>query len=85
VLLVLPIVTVAFIASLLPFVYPETLFNIMGVQLNLVLGKLLAGLVPATLGTLVAPDNGSYGLTLMGVFAVYGPVLMLVLAALRSR
>jgi len=84
-ILVLPIVVLAFITSLLPFMYPNTLLNFLGVHLNSLLGGLLAGILPATQGILVSVAEGSYGLTLAGVFALYGPALMLVLVGVRSR
>ena len=84
-LLLLPALALGFIASLIPFIYPVTLFNIPGVQLNLALGGLLANAVPAAQGVLVGVAHGAYTLTLAGVFAVYGPPLMLVLMSLRRR
>jgi hypothetical protein len=85
VILLLPVLTLGFLASLLPFIYPETLFNIPGVQLNVILGELLVKLVPSAYGTLVGSNGGTFALTLPGVFAIYGPPLVLVLAALRNR
>ena len=82
-ILVLPVLTLGFLASLMPFPYPETLFNIPGVQLNVIFGELLARLFPSTYGTLVGSNGGTLALTLPGVFAVYGPPLMLVLVGLR--
>ena len=84
-ILLLPILTLGFVASLLPFIYPETLFNIPGVQLNVIFGELLARFVPAAHGTLVGINQGTAVLTLPGVFAIYGLPLMLVLVALRNR
>ena len=84
-LLLLPALALGFIASLIPFIYPVTLFNIPGVQLNLALGGVLANAVPASQGVLVGVAHGAYTLTLAGVFAVYGPPLMLVLLSLRRR
>jgi hypothetical protein len=84
-ILLLPIVVVGFVASLLPFVYPDTLLNFLGVHVNSFLGEALAMLLPATRGILVAVAEGTYGLTLPGVFALYGPALMLVLVGVRSR
>lgn len=84
-IVLLPIVVVGFVTSLLPFMYPDTLMNFLGVHLNTVLGQTLAGLLPATRGILVSAADGAYGLTLPGVFALYGPALMLVLVGLRSR
>jgi hypothetical protein len=85
VILVLPVLTLGFLASLMPFLYPETLFNIPGVQLNVIFGELLARFVPSTYGTLVGSNGSTLALTLPGVFAVYGPPLMLVLVAIRNR
>jgi hypothetical protein len=81
----LPLLVIGFITSLLPFMYPQSLLEIPGVHLNLVLGDLLAGIVPAASGILVEASDASYGLTLAGVFAIYGPVLMLLLAVVRGR
>ena len=57
-LLLLPALALGFIASLIPFIYPVTLFNIPGVQLNLALGGLLATAVPVSLGILVGVAQG---------------------------
>jgi hypothetical protein len=83
--LLLPIVVVGFITSLVPFMYPDTLLNFLGVHLNSFLGEALAGLLPATRSILVSAAAGGSGLTLPGVFALYGPALILVLVGLRSR
>ncbi len=84
-ILLLPIVVVGFVTSLLPFMYPDTLLNFLGVHLNSFLGDALAGFLPATRGILVSAADGASGLTLPGVFVLYGPVLMLVLVGVRSR
>ncbi len=84
-LLLLPALALGFIASLIPFIYPVTLFNIPGVQLNQALGGFLASAVPVSQGVLVGVAHGAYTLTLAGVFAVYGPPLILVLLSLRRR
>ena len=79
------VLTLGFVTSLLPFMYPDTLMNVLGAHLNVVLGELVARWVPSVRGTLVSVAKGTHALTLPGVFAVYGAPLMLILVALRNR
>ncbi len=84
--IVFAVLTLGLITSLIPFMYPDTLLNVLGVTLNLALGEFMAGLVPSVQGTLVAAAHeGERALTLSGVLAVYGAPLMLILIALRNR
>jgi len=84
-LILFAVLTLGFITSLLPFMYPDTLMNVLGAHLNVVLGELVAGWVPSVRGTLVSATRGTHALTLPGVLTVYGAPLMLVLVALRNR
>lgn len=79
------VLTLGFITSLIPFMYPDTILNVLGVSLNVLLGELVASWVPSVRGTLVSVVKGTHALTLPGVFAVYGAPLMLILVALRNR
>jgi hypothetical protein len=79
------VLTLGFVTSLVPFVYPDTVLNVLGVFLNGMLAQLLSEWVPAMHGTLVASNAGAPALTLMGVFAIYGVPLLLVLLGLRNR
>ncbi len=78
-LLISVVVALCFIASLIPFIYPDTVMNILGVYLNLGLGGFLAttlklGGSPLVEGTSVGPT-----LTFEGVFGVYVPVLVILM------
>jgi hypothetical protein len=84
-LILLAVLTLGFITSLLPFMYPDTILNVLGVVLNGVLAQLISEWVPAANGLLVSATQGGAALTLTGVFAIYGVPLMLVLVALRNR
>ena len=83
--ILLAVLTLGLITSLLPFMYPDTVLNVLGVVLNGMLAELLAGWVPSASGILVSITQGAPALTLIGVFAVYGLPLVLVLMALRNR
>jgi hypothetical protein len=84
-LIVLAVLTLGFITSLVPFMYPDTILNVLGVVLNGMLAQLIAEWVPSVNGIVVASSGGGPALTLIGVFAIYGLPLMLVLVALRNR
>lgn len=84
-LILFAVLTLGFITSLLPFMYPDTIMNVLGAHLNVVLGELIATWVPSVRGTLVSVAKETHALTLPGVFAVYGAPLMLILVALRNR
>ena len=79
------VVTVCFVASLLPFLFPGAVIGLLGKVLNDALGDPLWALVPAARGTLVI--NGSEGpvLTLYGVLALYVPLLLILLWNQRGR
>ncbi len=84
-LILFAVLTLGFITSLIPFMYPDTLLNVLGIVLNGMLAELVAGWVPSVNGILISIAQGMPELTLMGVFTIYGLPLMLVLVALRNR
>ncbi|HZS32834.1 MAG TPA: hypothetical protein VFC42_05600 [Methylomirabilota bacterium] len=75
-------VGVCFFASLLPHLFPGTLIAMVGIGLNGSIGTFLAGVAPGVRPTLVEEDNA---LTLLGVVAVYVPVLALLVWGQRGR
>ena len=83
--ILLAVLTLGFVTSLLPFMYPNTVLNILGVFLNGILAQLVAEWLPNVNGILYSVVQGAPLLTLIGVFAIYGLPLMLVLVALRNR
>ncbi len=82
-LILLAVLSLCFLSSLIPFIYPETIMNAIGAFLNHVLGELLASL--GIEGGLVAGTGGVYALSLQGVLAVYLPPILLILFILRGR
>jgi hypothetical protein len=84
-LIVFAVLTLGFVTSLIPFMYPDTVLNVLGVVLNGMLAELVFEWVPSVRGVLVSANPGAPALTLIGVFAIYGLPLMLVLVALRNR
>ena len=85
VLVLAVVVTVCFVASLLPFVLPGSAIGLLGKVLNDALGDPLWGLVPAARGTLVMSGPGGPILTLEGVLVIYIPPLLLLLWLQRGR
>jgi hypothetical protein len=79
------VVTVCFIASLLPFMLPGAVIGLLGKVLNDALGDPLWALIPAVRGTLVVSGSEGPVLTLRGVLAVYVPLLVLLLWSQRGR
>jgi hypothetical protein len=84
-LILLAVLTLGFVTSLVPFMYPDTILNVLGVVLNGTLAQLAAEWVPAANDVLVSSTREGPALTLNGVFAIYGIPLILVLFALRNR
>jgi hypothetical protein len=84
-ILLLVVLTIAFVASLLPVLYPETIVSLLGTPLNAFLGDILGSTLHVGNGTLVTRGQGEYTLTLEGVLAVYGPVFFLLLLGLRGK
>jgi hypothetical protein len=84
-LILLAVLTLGFITSLVPFMYPDTILNVLGVVLNGMLAQLISEWVPAGNRLLVWSTQGGPALTLVGVLAIYGLPLVLVLFALRNR
>ena len=79
------VVTVCFVASLLPFLLPGAVIGLLGKVLNDALGDPLWALVPAARGTLVRSGAEGPMLTLQGVLALYVPLLLLLLWSQRGR
>ena len=80
-------VGVGWIASLLPFLFPGSIFSVFGAALNGWLGELLAsGLgVGFSPGPLVIGNPGDASLTLAGVSVVYGPLFLVLALVYRRR
>jgi hypothetical protein len=84
-LILLVVVTVCFVASLLPFLLPGAAIGLLGKVLNDALGDPLWALVPPARGTLVTSGSQGPMLTLQGVLAVYVPLLLILLWRQRGR
>jgi uncharacterized membrane protein len=84
-LLLTVVVTVCFIASLLPFMLPGAVIGLLGKVLNDALGDPMWAFVPAVRGTLVASGSEGPMLTLRGVLALYVPLLVVLLWSQRGR
>lgn len=79
------VVTVCFVASLLPFLLPGAVIGLLGKVLNDALGDPLWALVPAARGALVTTGAEGPMLTLQGVLALYVPLLLILLWSQRGR
>ena len=79
------VVTVCFIASLLPFLIPGAVIGLLGRVLNESLGDPLWAIAPFVRGTLVRSGSEGPVLTLQGVLAVYIPLLLILLWQQRGR
>jgi hypothetical protein len=79
------VVTVCFIASLLPFLLPGAVVGLIGNVLNRALGDPLWALVPPARGTLVSRGLEGPVLTLRGALAIYVPLLLVLLWQQRGR
>lgn len=79
------VVTVCFIASLLPFLLPGAVIGLLGKVLNDVLGDPLWTLLPPVRGTLVVSGSEGPVLTLQGVLVVYVFLLLILLWQQRGR
>ena len=84
-LLLTVVVTVCFIASLLPFMLPGAVIGLLGKVLNDALGDPMWAFVPAMRGTLVTTGSEGPMLTLRGVLALYVPLLVVLLWSQRGR
>ena len=84
-LLLTVVVTVSFIAALLPFMLPGAVIGLLGKVLNDALGDPMWAFVPAVRGTLVASGSEGPMLTLRGVLALYVPLLVVLLWSQRGR
>ena len=85
VVVLLVAVGVGWIASLLPFLFPGSIFSVFGAALNGWLGELLASGLGVAPGPLVAGNPGDASLTLAGVSVVYGPLLLVLALVYRRR
>jgi hypothetical protein len=85
VLLLSVVVTVCFVASLLPFLMPGAAIGLLGKALNDALGDPLWNLLPAVRGTLVVSGAEGPVLTLQGVLVLYIPLLLILLWLQRGR
>ncbi len=77
--LVSAVVALCFIASLIPFIYPDTVMNVLGVYLNLAIGEFLATTLKLGKSSLVEGTSMGHTLTLDGVLTVYVPMLVILL------
>jgi hypothetical protein len=84
-LLLTVVVTVCFVAALLPFLVPGAVIGLFGKILNDVLGDPMWNLVPAARGVLVTSGPDGTMLTREGVLAVYVPLLVVLLLLQRRR
>ena len=79
------VVSVCFVASLLPFLLPGSVIGLLGKVLNDALGDPLWALVPAARGMLVTSGSEGPVLTLQGVLVIYIPLLLILLGLQRGR
>jgi hypothetical protein len=79
------VVSVCFVASLLPFMLPGAVIGLLGNVLNQALGDPLWALVPPVRGTLVSTGVEGPVLTLRGALAIYVPLLLVLLWHQRGR
>jgi hypothetical protein len=85
VVFLLMIALTGFGASLLPFLFPGSLVSLLGVNLNHMLGGLLASILQVDTGTLVERAGDGHALTFPGVLVVYLPILVALAFILRGR
>jgi hypothetical protein len=79
------VVTVCFIASLLPFMFPGAVIGLLGKVLNDAIGDPLWHLVPSARRVLVVSPPGGPVLTFEGVLVFYVPLLLALLWLQRRR
>lgn len=84
-LLLTVVVSVCFMAALLPFLFPGAVIGLFGKLLNDALGDPVWNLVPAARGVLVTSGPGGPILTLAGVLAIYIPLIAVLLLLQRRR
>ena len=84
-LILMVVVTVCFVASLLPFLLPGAVIGLLGTVLNDALGDPLWALVPPARGLLVVSGAEGPMLTLQGVLALYVPLVLILLLSQRGR
>jgi hypothetical protein len=84
-LMLMVVAAVCFVASLLPFLAPGAVIGLLGKVLNDALGDPLWAFVPPARGLLVRSGSEGPMLTLQGVFAVYIPLLLILLWQQRGR
>jgi hypothetical protein len=78
-LIVAVVVAVCFIASLLPFLFPGAAIGLFGKVLNDAVGDPVWVFLPFARGALVTIGPAGPILTLIGVLAIYLPLLLIVL------
>jgi len=80
------ILTVGFLASLLPVMYPGSILGSLGMPVNVFVAELLREMFSVQDGSLVMIGEGtSRMLTLQGVLLLYLPALGMTLLVLRGR
>lgn len=80
------VLVIAFLASLLPVIYPGTILGALGMPLNVFLAEALREMFRVRTGALLMAGEGpNYMLTLQGVLLLYLPALGMTLLALRGR
>jgi hypothetical protein len=84
VLVLMVALAVGFVASLLPFLLPDAVISLLGVQLNGAAAPLVADL-PWIGPRLVSGAGPARTLTLEGVLVTYVPALLVLLWIQRSR
>ena len=84
-LLLTVVVAVCFLAALLPFLFPGAVIALVGKLLNDALGDPMWSLVPFARGLLATSGPGGPTLTREGVFAVYVPLLVVLVLLQRRR
>jgi hypothetical protein len=85
VLMLTIVVTVCFVASLLPFMLPGAAIGLLGKVLNDALGDPMWAFLPVARGTLAMSGPEGPVLTLQGVLAFYVPLLLALLWVQRGR
>ena len=85
ILILAVVVTVCFVASLLPFMFPGAVIGLLGKVLNDALGDPLWNLVPPARRVLVVNGPAGPVLTFEGVLVIYVPLLLALFWLQRGR
>ena len=84
--LLFTVLVIAFLASMLPVLYPGTILGALGMPLNVFVAEAIREMFRVrSEALLMAGEGQNYMLTLQGVLLLYLPALGVMLLALRGR